>query len=206
MSSTFDYTIFSASDTAFLQSSARRVCVLIRRGAKVILEIGNELAEIKKMLPHGQFAAFCRAEMDLEPRTVEHYMSLAELAKKYSPALVAQLPVRAGYQLAEKSVPNDVVAEIMSQVSDGKRFTISEVNNRLEAARLAERSSRASDTGYVADKLLEALDMQDVEDLLRLLGKATRSTIAAFCQQLQQGLEHRRSTTATPLTLPQNQL
>lgn len=205
MSSTFDYSPFSASDTAFLQSSVKRVCVLVRRSAKYNLEIGERLAEIKRMLPHGQFAAFCHAEMDLEPRSVENYMSLAELAKKYPPALVVQLPATAGYQLADKSAPTEVVAEIMSQVCDGKRFTISEVSSHLAAAKLAKPST-ASDIGYVADRLLEALDVHDVGDLVRLLRTATRSTIGAFCQHLQQGLEHRRSTTATSLTLPQNHL
>lgn len=205
MSSTFDYSAFSASDAAFLQSSAKRVCVLIRRSVKIILEIGDELTEIKRMLPHGQFAAFCDAEMGLEPRTVEHYMSLAEFAKKYPPALVAQLPARAGYQLAEKSAPTEVVAEIMSQVSDGKRFTINEVSSRLAAAKLAKPST-APDIGCVADRLLEVLDVHDVGDLVDLLGTATRSTITAFCEHLQNGLEHRRSVTATTLTLPQNQL
>jgi hypothetical protein len=203
MSSTFDYSAFSASETAFLQSSVKRVCVLVRRGAKDILEIGDRLTEIKMMLPHGQFAVFCEAEMGLEPRTVENYMSLAELAKKYPPALVAQLPARAGYKLAEKSASQDAVAEIMSQVSEGKRFTISEVSSRLAAAKLPKPST-VPDIGYVADRLLEALDVHDVGDLVRLLGTANRKTIVAFSQRLQQGLEHRRSTTATALTLPQN--
>lgn len=206
MSNTFDYSAFSASDVAFLQSSAQRVCVLIRRSAKFILEIGDKLTEIKKMLPHGQFAAFCEAEMKLEPRTVENYMSLAELAKKYPPALVTQLPARAGYKLAERSTPVEVVAEIMSQVSDGKRFTISEVSSRVAAAKLVKRPSTSPDVGRVADRLLEALDVNEVGDLVRLLGTATRSTIAALCEHLQQGLEDRRSAPATTLTLPQNHL
>lgn len=205
MSSTFDYSAFSASDTDFLQSSAKRVRVLVRRSTKYNLEIGGRLAEIKAMLPHGQFATFCHTEMDLEPRTVENYMSLAELAKKYPPALVVQLPATAGYRLADNSAPTEVVAEIMSQVSDGKRFTVSEVSSRLADAKLAKPST-TPDIGCVADRLLEVLDVHDVGDLVHLLGTATRSTITAFCEHLQNGLEHRRSITATTLTLPQNQL
>ncbi|UWU90675.1 hypothetical protein [Bradyrhizobium sp. CB1015] len=204
MSNTFDYSAFLPSETAFLQASAKRVRALIRRTTHQLIEIGDTLAEIKSRMPHGQFTAFCNAELGLELRSVENYMSLAEFAKTYPPALVARLPARAGYKLAEKSAPADTVAEIMSEVSNGKLFTASEVKNRLETAKHAEPSSTAPDIAYLADRLLNALDVHDVGDLVLLLGTATRSTIAAFCERLQQGLEHRRSTTATTLMLPQN--
>ncbi|MCS3765281.1 hypothetical protein [Bradyrhizobium centrosematis] len=204
MSNTFDYSAFLPSESAFLQASAKRVRALIRRTTHQLIEIGDTLAEIKKRMPHGQFTEFCNVELGLELRSVENYMSLAEFAKTYPPALVARLPARAGYTLAEKSAPADTVAEIMSEVSSGKLLTISEVKNRLETAKHAERSSTAPDIAYLADRLLNALDVHDIGDLVFLLGTATRSTIAAFRQRLQQGLEHRRSTTATTLMLPQD--
>jgi hypothetical protein len=206
MSSTFNYAAFSPSEVAFLQTTAKRVRALIRRTTHQLIEIGGNLTQIKNRMPHGQFAAFCDAELGIGLRSAENYMALADLAKTYPPALVARLPARAGYKLAEKSAHSDTVSEIMSEVSKGKLFTISEVNSRLVAAKLVEPSSTAPDIGYLADRLVDALDMHDVGDLVLLLGTASRSAIAAFCERLQQGLEQRRSTTATTLMLPQNNL
>lgn len=206
MSNTFNYGAFSPSEVAFLQTTAKRVRALIRRTTHQLIEIGENLTQIKERMAHGQFAAFCDAELGIKLRSAENYMSLAELAKTYPPALVARLPARAGYKLGERSAPTDKVAEIMSEVSNGKLFTISEVNSRLGAAKLAEPSSRAPDIDHLAERVLDALDIHDVGDLVLLLGTASRSALAAFCERLQQGLEHRRPTTATTLMLPQNNL
>lgn len=206
MSSTFNYAAFLPSEVAFLQTTAKRLRTLIRRTTHQLIEIGGYLTQIKDRMPHGQFGAFCEAELGIGVRSAENYMALADLAKTHTPVLVAQLPARAGYKLAEKSAHPDTVSEIMSEVSKGKLFTISEVNSRLVAAKLVEPSSTAPDIGYLADRLLDALDMHDVGDLVLLLGTASRSAIAAFCERLQQGLEERRSTTATTLMLPQNNL
>ncbi|WP_247391927.1 hypothetical protein [Bradyrhizobium sp. 35] len=118
MSNTFNYGAFSPSEVAFLQTRAKRVRALIRRTTHQLIEIGENLTQIKERMPHGQFAAFCDAELGIKLRSAENYMSLAELAKTYPPALVARLPARAGYKLGERSAPTDKVAEIMREVSN----------------------------------------------------------------------------------------
>jgi hypothetical protein len=206
MSSTFDYSSFSPSDADFLKKTAAHVRKLIRRTTPLLIEIGDYLAKAKERLPHGQFGQFCLDEVEVDPRSAENYMKLAELAKVYPPSLVSQLPARAGYKMGEKSAPVEIVAEIMAEVSTGRNFTIREVNSRLAAAKPAKALSAAPDIDGLADRLLGALDGHDIGDLSLLLRTATKPMLAAFCERLQQGLEQRRTTTVAACMLPQNNL
>jgi len=138
MKGTFDYSLFSPSDAAFLRETAGQVRALVRKATPIVIQIGDRLAAAKERLPHGQFGPYCVDEAGIPIRSAENYMSLAELAKVYPPSLLARLPATAGYKLAENTTPAAVVAAVMSEVAAGRRFKVHEVKRRLAAAKPAE--------------------------------------------------------------------
>ena len=132
-------------------------------------------------------------------------MSLAELARVYPPSLLARLPATAGYKLAENTTPAAVVAAVMSEVAAGRRFKVHEVKRRIAAAKPAESPVLPPEVDNVADRLLDALDPEDVAEVVAFLRSAQKPMIAVLCERLQHGLEQ-RPTPSTATLLPHPEL
>jgi hypothetical protein len=206
MSDTFDYCSVSPSNAIFLRKTACQVRVLVKRVTPTNIKIGDHLTAARERLPHGQFGKYCVDAVGITLRSAENYMSLAELANIFPRSLVAQLPARAGYKLAENATPPALVAEMMSEVAAGHIPTFHEVESRIAAAEPAEPNHGVlRNVDDLADQLLRSLDSEKLDEVVRFLRMAKKPAIAMLCERLQQGLKRQPLNSASDF-LPQIEL
>lgn len=203
--STFDYSSFSSSEAAELQEIAQRLRDLVPRACLLIIEIGDALKAAKARLRHGGFCSFCIHEAGIEIRTAENYLALAELAKLYPPTEIARLAARTAYQLAAKTAPTEIVEQVMTEVRGGRVPRFDEVKRRISQAK-GKATTSHPDVADLVDRMLDALDAQDVGNIERLLRTGTKDIIVAFCEQLRLGLEERFARPVAADVLPKNML
>ena len=182
--SAFDYSKFSSGDAAFLRETGGQIRALIRRAVPLNVKIGDHLAKVRERLPHGLFGIYCVAEVQICLRSAENYMNLAELAKLYPVSLLSRLPARAGYKLAEKATPAPLVAEVMAEVAGGRTFTLRDVEGRIAASVSAKPAVVVPDVDEVAGWLKDALDPENVADLIAFLRSAKKAQLTQLCERL----------------------
>jgi len=122
--STFDYTpLGNLSDV--VQGIANRVRLRMKRAAEDIIEIGQSLIEAKRLLKHGQFGEWLRAEFDWSEQTAANFMLVA---KRFgdNPKILDFGP-SVLYVLSSPSVPDSVVDELADRANSGEKITVAAV-------------------------------------------------------------------------------
>jgi hypothetical protein len=165
------------------------------------VEIGKMLIDAKPGLK-GNFEIWCISEAGYPMRKAQLLMNLAKLAGKHSEVL--SIPVSAGYRLAAPSTPPDIVQKVLSAARDGKRVTVSWVEELLEKANKkeseSERSSTTSEVTKIAKLLANALEPGQARILRKVLEAAGATLTQRFVSQLQSELEDElHDTSAAPL-------
>lgn len=113
-----------------LEKRAARIQTL---GRQTILEIGTELVAAREEAAAGTWGKFLE-RCGLTERTAENYMNVVRKFAK-QPGIISALPPTALYAMAAPGADQDVVGEIIAEVADGAEPTVSEVKQRLSAAR-----------------------------------------------------------------------
>jgi hypothetical protein len=137
----FDYGAIAPGIAAKLQAQATRIRARITKSTKDIVEIGRELLAVKQQLEHGQFLLWVEAEIGISARSAQHYMDAARLAEKS--ATVAYLQPATVYRLAAKSVPPEVVTEVVSMVEAGENISDAAVNAMISEGKHLRRQAEA---------------------------------------------------------------
>jgi hypothetical protein len=117
------------------------------------LDIGEELLAAKAQLPHGTFARWCLAELDLEARTAQNFMAAARLLRALPPAkseTVSHLPAATLYALAAPSLPETVRAALVDRAAAGERIAPAAV--RLEARAERQKPLEQDAAARLTDK------------------------------------------------------
>ena len=135
----FDYGSMSAPEVAALRSQADKIRRLSRSSMATIIELGRELVDAKKRLPHGQFERWVEAECGFTRRTANNYMTAASFADD-KPETVSDLSPSLVYQLASKSTPVEIVDEILDRARKGEVIDQREVECRLREASRQQRA------------------------------------------------------------------
>jgi hypothetical protein len=133
----FDYSELAQDVAAEAQTAAAR----IRERLKLsIFDTGRDLIAIKDRIPHGAFGPWLRAEFGMTTRTAENCMMAARLEEKYE--TVSLLPPTMVYP----SVPEEVVAEILSEVKPGAIPDSASVRHRIIDAKDAAKKAAVEAT------------------------------------------------------------
>jgi hypothetical protein len=74
----FDYTPLAAKTANKVKEAADRIRQTVKRTIDDIITVGNDLLEVKEVLPHGQFTPWLRAEFGWTERTARNFMAVAE--------------------------------------------------------------------------------------------------------------------------------
>jgi hypothetical protein len=119
----FDYGKLPA-ETADTLKEAVNVIRASRRAAFIgmanhLVEVGNHLVDAKKLLEHGGFTQWLKAELDMGPRTAENYMNAARWLADKPEIVLSHLPAVLIYQLAAKTAPTTVVEEVVQAAKAG---------------------------------------------------------------------------------------
>ncbi|WP_036271126.1 DUF3102 domain-containing protein [Methylobacterium sp. WSM2598] len=110
----FNYAGLESSVAKEARDTAHR---LRERGNAFIIEVGLTLLHMKGLLGHGAFGPWVRTELRWTDRTAQNYMRAAEVFADKS-EIISHLPSTTVYDLAAKSVPNDVRNEIIREFQE----------------------------------------------------------------------------------------
>jgi len=116
----FDYSAIDADTVSDLRAQARRIRKRIGKATQDLIDIGRDLLAAKKnLLDHGDFIKWVESEVGIVRRTAQAYMALAKLADDNG-AAIALLPPTTAHRLAAKSVPPEIVSEVVSKALSGE--------------------------------------------------------------------------------------
>jgi len=116
----FDYSAVDAGTASDLRAQARRIRKRIGKATQDLIDIGHDLLAAKKnLLDHGDFIKWVESEVGIVRRTAQAYMALAKLADDNGSA-IALLPPTTAHRLAAKSVPPEIVSEVVSKALSGE--------------------------------------------------------------------------------------
>ncbi len=135
----FDYTTVPDDAAKVLRRAAQEVQRVLHLS---VPEIGRHLLAAKAALPHGRFAAWAEAELQMKARTAQNYMRAASWLDGKSETL-AQLPPTIVYALAAPDAPSEVVQDVVTAAEAGAPLPASTIKSRLELAAVEEGELRA---------------------------------------------------------------
>ena len=134
----FDYTVLEGKTRTMVKRKTHEIHERIRSTAQSIVEIGQRLSDVKRVLPHGTYLAWLDAEFPWRQTTA---LRMMDVAKAFKSAKLADLPidVSALYLLAAPSMPAKVREEFVTKAEAGTPVTHAEV----KAALANHKSGRA---------------------------------------------------------------
>lgn len=185
----FDYSDIDEVKRNDVRKAAERIKVRMERTVQDIIEIGIDLNKVKASLGHGHFLRWIEAEFGMAERTARNFMSVAQTYAGKS-ATVADLPVRALYELAAPSTPQEVRDQVEELVLDGEKVTVADIKAMKEQF-ASERKDLRQQIGEVKLKAKNAKSSAD-EFAAQLL--SLRSELANLRDEndtLRHELEHR---------------
>lgn len=153
--SVFDYTILDNDTAKLAKESAIEIKAREKAIWENIIEIGNKLIEVKKVLPHGQFETWLKIEFGWDKSTSSRYMKIAEEIKP-NVAYRQLLPnsrnslyaLASGLANSDKESKQEILEEVKTKsIEKGKPLTEKEINNlpqiiELKAKLKAEKEAK----------------------------------------------------------------
>ena len=139
----FDYSALSAEHAKLATDAAAAIKSSQKNIGGHVLAIGEKLAAVKKVLDHGQFGGWIKAEPSLTARTAQNFMTAwAALGDKSETD--SHLPPTTLYALTAPSTPPAVREQVVERLKAGERVEpatvkaiITEAKSRAVAAQEA---------------------------------------------------------------------
>ena len=149
----FDYADLLPQDAAAARDAVVRIRLRTTGMIQHIIEVGQDLIDVKKRIGHGKFLKWMDAEFKMTERTAQRFMAVAEkFGAKYD--IVSDLSPTVLYELAAPSTPDETIDEIVEQARAGKRVTVAEVKKLkkdIKAAREEARGHKSHGDELTAD-------------------------------------------------------
>ncbi len=123
-----------------LTEIADRIRGRARRAIMDIILTGQDLARVKATLGHGKFGGWVDHEFNMTDRTVRNYMNAAAWAEGKT-EMISDLPPATLFLLAAKSTPDEIQAEVVSDLKVGKPIETRKIEDRIKEARSAHRQA-----------------------------------------------------------------
>lgn len=160
---TFDYGQLDTESGNKVQAHADRIRVLAKQTAENIIEIGQRLAEVQDILPHGSWLPWLHDEFGWGQATAYNFIHVYQrFHGKLTTVVNLNIDVGALYDLAAPKLPAPVRDEAMQMAESGERVTRKTVKDLQSTYREVEQASpeikEAVDSGEVG--------LQDAHTLL----------------------------------------
>ena len=127
----FNYAALSSEPAKAVQKAADRIKDRTTMG---LIKTGQDLLAVKKLLNHGQFGAWLRAEFRMAERTAQRYMAAARLAAKCD--LVADLSPTALHALSAPTTPKSAREKTIKRLEADEELGTSDVAAIIRKARV----------------------------------------------------------------------
>lgn len=145
ISDQFDYAAVDADTASDLRAQASRIRTRIAKATQDLIDIGRDLLSAKKnLIDHGAFIKWVESEVGIARRTAQAYMALAKLADDNG-AAIALLPPTTAHRLAAKSVPPEIVSEVVSKALSGEVLPDRTVAEMISVAKLPKEQTKPAD-------------------------------------------------------------
>ena len=119
---TFDDSTITPEHQILIQQHTDEIKNLIRRTASNLIEIGQKLHEVKKLLGHGHFGHWLKTEFNWSVATATKMMQASQQFKNVNFTNLNFAP-SAIYLLAAPSTPKKAITEALTQARRGKPIT-----------------------------------------------------------------------------------
>ncbi len=168
------YAALSREDEAAAREDAAIIKTNLRSAAESVITVGQALVRQKVNLGHGRFLGWIDAEFGMTERSSQRFMKIAEVYSGNTTP-VSHLGVKALYELAADSTPQEVRDRVEELFVDGKVVTpakIRELKAEAKAAREEAERLRLKPPGVITvaieDISLEDVFRRDVGDIAAL--------------------------------------
>lgn len=153
----FDYDCLPSTEALNVKLSAERIRVKLKRANEDIFEIGQDLLETKRVLGHGNFGNWLKAEFDMSVSTATKIMQVAEnLGGKF--VTVTNLKTKALYELAAPSTPESVIEEVESRLNAGQAVTAEDIKLLKQQTKEADATADFEAVNHWHGKLIENIE------------------------------------------------
>lgn len=178
----FDYSKLELPDALKLKSAAESIR---GRESRSLIADGKEFIRIKDLLDHGQFTAWFHGEdLRYNLKMKDRAMSVARLVEKRSKHLEA-LPVSILYDLAAKSLPDDVKDRVSAEADRlGRTPDPHWVRQQIDAAKSKKSAKAASAKKDVVASDPKGVQPSDDLQEVELRGQKTRDAVSMLTDAL----------------------
>lgn len=140
----FDYQALDVDSRILVQESAQTIKVHLRRAAKDIWKIGQQLVHVRLCLQYGQFVTWLQAEFAWTPRTAYNFINVYETFRDFENFSEIDVAASALYLLAAPSTSQDVRDAFLKQALSGEKITHKNVQKAIKASK-REGTSKEKD-------------------------------------------------------------
>jgi hypothetical protein len=134
ITSPFDYAALGAESRIVVRQKTGEIRERVKRAAEDIVAIGERLLMVKDHLGHGRFGQWLAAEFQMNERSAQRMMAVAERFKTDNVSDLNITP-SALYLLASNAVPDDVRRHAIASAKAGAPVTHKAVQARVAAQR-----------------------------------------------------------------------
>ena len=131
----FDYQALDVNSRILVQESAQAIKVHLRRAAKDIWKIGQQLVYVRSCLQYGQFVAWLKAEFDWTPRTGYNFINVYETFRDFEKFSKIDVAASALYLLAAPSTSQEVRDAFLRRAVSGEKITHKNVQKAIRASK-----------------------------------------------------------------------
>jgi hypothetical protein len=111
----FDYTLLDEDKRVRIQVKTEAIKGRFKRTAEDIIAIGQDLIDVKNDLDHGEFEHWIQAEFDMNLRSAQRFMQVAERFRDKSKSdNLSSLSVSVIYELSSPSTPSVVADQVIT--------------------------------------------------------------------------------------------
>jgi DUF3102 family protein len=169
----------AATTDPVLAEHADAIRALGRRVTEDVIEIGDRLAECRRILKEdGNWRAWLESELKLSPQTAGRFIQIYELSRQHSNLEHVDLPVSALYLLAAPSTSEAAKADIFKRVEVGESIGVAEVKSAIEGHK--QRRARSAPRKRKTKGEKEA---EHAEHLAFVIGSNIRTWAALLDEQ-----------------------
>ncbi|ABK43742.1 hypothetical protein Mmc1_1231 [Magnetococcus marinus MC-1] len=140
--------------------AAERIRLRMRRTAEDIIAIGQDLARVKRAIPHGSFGPWIQAEFEMTERTALRFIQVAErfhgksdIMSDFNPTVL--------YQLAAPSTPDEVVGMAVEAADSGELVTAEDVKNWKDEIRQLKQKHQEKQADFKTQVATLELDLKN---------------------------------------------
>jgi hypothetical protein len=132
-------TAVTLADSALIEH-ANAIRALRSRIVSDVAEIGRRLAEVKRLVGHGNWLPWLEREFGWSEDTAERFIRVHEFVERLPDSasvrnLVLTLPISSVYLLAALSTPESARDAVLERAANGEKLTHAQVKQAIETAK-----------------------------------------------------------------------